>query len=245
MAPTPVTTTTTIAESAMITSGGMPVEGNGVSKQSSKALGRSQSPGRAGRRIGPPGIVLSVREQARSDATSTTFTHGAESARAGSEATAKTTTEDTEDTSAGSSNDQTTVRKTSSQTKAKGKEVPGRIVQASGQGSSSQMTTGRQTSSSTTSTGQMGRGLSQSNPWGPSGGSPSANPWGPPAGGPLGVPPGGGGGGGGSGPPPPGPAAPIGPAAAIGQPGVALIDDEALKGHPPEVFDGDRAKAKK
>ena len=137
MAPALVITTTTIAESVMITSGGMPVEGNGVLKQSSKALGRSQSPRRAGRRIGPPGIVLSVRGQARSDATSTTFARGAESARAGSDATAKTTTEDTKDTSTGSSNDQTMVRKTSSQIKAKGKEVPGRIVQASGQGSSS------------------------------------------------------------------------------------------------------------
>ena len=166
MAPTPVTTTTMVAESATIPSEGVPVEGNGVSKQSSKALERSQSPGRAGGRIGPP-IVLSVRGQARSDVTSTTFARGAKSARAGSNATAKTTTEDTKDMSArsasgkseiaqGSSNDQTTVKRTSSQTKAKGKEVPGRIVQASGQGSSSQTTTGSvptggQTSSGTTS----------------------------------------------------------------------------------------------
>ena len=167
MAPAPVITTPTIAESAMITSGGMSVEGNGVSKQSSKALGRSQSPGRTGGRIGLPEIVLSVRGQARSDATSTTFAHSAESARAGSNATAKTTTEDTKDTSAGSSNDQTTVRKTSSQTKAKGKEVPGRIVQTSGQGrqtTTGNVPTGGQTSSGTTSAGQMGGGLSQNNP---------------------------------------------------------------------------------
>ena len=102
MAPTPVTTTNTVAESATITSRGVPVEGNGVSKQSSKALGRSQSPGRAGGRIGPPGIVLSVRGQARSNTTSTTFVRGAESARAGSNATAKTIAKDIEDMSAGS-----------------------------------------------------------------------------------------------------------------------------------------------
>ena len=102
MAPAPVTTTTTVAESATIASGGVPVEGNGISKQSSKALGRSQSPGRAGGRIGPPGIVLSVRGQARSDTTSITFVRGAEGARAGSDATATTTTEDTKDMPTGS-----------------------------------------------------------------------------------------------------------------------------------------------
>ena len=95
MAPAPVTTTTTIAESATITGGGVPVEGSGILKQSSEALGRSQSPGRVGGRIGPPGIVLSVRGQARSDTTSTTFVRDTESVCAGSDATAKTTTEDT------------------------------------------------------------------------------------------------------------------------------------------------------
>ena len=143
---------------------------------------------------------------------------------------------------------------------AKSKGASEKIVQASGQGSSSQTTTGRaptgsQASSSIAGAGQMGGSLSQGNPWGPSspstnpggpqGGGPPANPWGPPAGGPSGIPPGGGRGGGGSGPPPPEPAAPLGPAAAIGQPGPALMDDEGLRGHPSEVFDGDRAKAKK
>ena len=269
MAPAPVTTTTMVAESATITSGGVPVKGNGISKQSSEALGRSQSPGRAGGRIGPP-IILSVKKQDNSNTTAT-VERSAESACAGSDTTARTTTRDAKDTSEesargkskfaqGSSNDQATIKKTSSQTSAESKGVSRRTVQARGQGSSSQGTTrststGGQTNSGTTGAGQMGGGLSQgnpwgppsppTNPWGPQGGGPPANPWGPPAGGPPGVPPGGGGGGGGGGPPPPGPAAPLGPTAAIGQPGLALMDDEGLRGHPPEIFDGDRTKAKK
>ena len=267
MASVPITTTTTIAESATNTSGGISVESGCIQKESSGALGKSQSPGRAGGRIGPTSD-LPVKNQDNSNTTATVV-HGAESACASSDTTARTTTRDAKDTSTrpasgkpkiaqGSSNDQTTVRKTDGQAKAEGTAVPTRNVQASGQASSSQGTTrsastGGQTNSGTTSAGQMGGSSSQgnlwgppsppANPWGPQGGGPPANPWGPPAGGPPGVPPGGGGGGGGGGPPPPGPAA--APAAAIGQPGPALMDDEGLRGHPPEIFDGNRTKAKK
>ena len=132
MASVPITATTTIAESATDTSGRMPVESSCIQKESSEALGRSQSPRRAGRRIGPPGIVLSVRGQASdlpvkkqdNSNTTTTVVHGAGSACASSDTTARTT-KDAKDTSAGSasgkskfaqglSNDQVTVEKTSS-----------------------------------------------------------------------------------------------------------------------------------
>ena len=150
MASVPITTTTTIAESATNTSGGISVESGCIQKESSGALGKSQSPGRAGRRIGPTSD-LPVKNQDNSNTTATVV-RGAESACASSDTTARTTTRDAKDTSTrpasgkpkiaqGSSNDQTTVKKTSSQTKAKGKEVSGGIVQTSGQGSSSQTTT--------------------------------------------------------------------------------------------------------
>ena len=70
-------------------------------------------------------------------------------------------------------------------------------------------------------------------------GGPPAAPGGPPGeAGPPGGPPGGAGGGGGGGGPP-------AAAAAAGQAGPVPAGNRALKGHPPEVFNGDRSKAKK
>ena len=139
--------------------------------------------------------------------------------------------------------------------KASGRIGPGIVQASSGQTSGSQTTTGTvvqsggstptgnqvsgsgsgsgQTGGQTTGTGQTGGGP-------PLGGQPPAAPAGRPPGGPQGNPPGGSGGGGGGGSPPPAPAA-----AAAGQAGPVPAGNGALKGHPPEVFDGNRSKAKK
>ena len=91
-----------------------------------------------------------------------------------------------------------------------------------------------QTGGQMTGTGQTGGGPLP-------GGQPPAAPAGRPPGGLPENPPGGGGGGGGGGGPPPAPAV----AAAAGQAGPVPAGNGALKGHPLEVFNGDRSKAKK
>ena len=182
-------------KSITIVAGGTVPESGNLQGTSGMAIGRSQSRGKASRRIGP-GIVQASGGQA--------------------------------------SGSQTITRA---------------IIQSSG-GSSQGMwasrsgTGGGQTGGSTAGTGQVGGNLPAG---GPPAGPPAELPVGPPAGLPAGPPeglpggpPGGAGGAGSGGGPPP-----AAPAAAAGQAGPVPAGNGALKGHPPEVFDGNRSKAKK